>query len=255
MYEATGVGSTVVTDVGGPNGGAGFKGVTGGRGLTGGPLYPGKDYRTTPGMDIFMDNENGCNFFFKNNGDGTYSEVASQLGITDCSQNGRGVALMEANGDDSMDIVYGNWNGPHRMYVSDVEGSKFENVANGGNFPQLGDSSLIRTVIVADFDNDGYPEIFWNNIPSYQAEQPNKLFRTTDGKKWALVDIGAALEPMGYGTGAGVADFDGDGILELLVAHGESATQPLSLFKINPIAEGGIGEAAKKNNYLRLVQS
>ena len=36
----------------------------------------------------------------------------------------------------------------------------------------------IRTVIVADFDNDGYEEIFWNNIPG-----ENRLFRKlpTDG--------------------------------------------------------------------------
>ena len=33
------------------------------------------------------------------------------------------------------------------------------------------------------------------------------------------------------GTGAAIGDFDGDGVLELLVSHGESAAQPLSLFR------------------------
>jgi hypothetical protein len=45
-------------------------------------------------------------------------------------------------------------------------------------------------------------------------------------------DPGAALEPAALGTGAAVADIDGDGVLELLVAHGESAPQPLSLYKV-----------------------
>jgi len=87
--------------------------------------------------------------------------------------------------------------------------------------------SRIRTVIVADWDNDGYEEIFWNNIPG-----ENRLFRKlpTDSD-WTQVDIGDALEADGYGTGAAVADFDEDGQLELLVSHGESSSQPMSYFR------------------------
>ena len=36
---------------------------------------------------------------------------------------------------------------------------------------------------------------------------------------------------LGFGTGAAVADIDNDGILELLVSHGESKAQPLTLYK------------------------
>merc|ERR1711937_798477 len=56
--------------------------------------------------------------------------------------------------------------------------------------------------------------------------------------------MGAALEREGYGTGAAVGDFDGDGLLELLVSHGESASQPMSYFR--PI--GGAG-----NHWLRVL--
>ena len=45
------------------------------------------------------------------------------------------------------------------------------------------------------------------------------------------IDIGAAFEPDGLGTGAAVLDMDEDGRLELLVAHGESGSQPLSIFR------------------------
>ena len=43
--------------------------------------------------------------------------------------------------------------------------------------------------------------------------------------------LSAALEANGLGTGAAVADIDNDGVLDLLVAHGERAPQPLSLFR------------------------
>lgn len=36
-------------------------------------------------------------------------------------------------------------------------------------------------------------------------------------------------------TGATITDFDGDGLLDLLVAHGESASQPISVFKVNQV--------------------
>ena len=44
--------------------------------------------------------------------------------------------------------------------------------------------SKIRTVITADFDNDGYDEIFLNNIG-----EPNKLFKIRENGKLEEIDI------------------------------------------------------------------
>lgn len=38
-------------------------------------------------------------------------------GLDDPYQHGRGVALADFNRDGRLDIVYGNWNGPHRLYL------------------------------------------------------------------------------------------------------------------------------------------
>lgn len=38
-------------------------------------------------------------------------------GVDDPHQHGRGVALADFNRDGKVDIVYGNWNGPHRLYL------------------------------------------------------------------------------------------------------------------------------------------
>ena len=38
-------------------------------------------------------------------------------GVEDWQQHGRGVALADFNGDGKTDIVYGNWNGPHRLFL------------------------------------------------------------------------------------------------------------------------------------------
>src|SRR5262249_1750937 len=104
--------------------------------------------------------------------------------------------------------------------------------------------SAVRTVIAADFDNDGRDELFFNNLG-----EPNRLFRVaaTPGCEPGgscdfelhMLDPLDALEPEGLGTGAAVAAIDGDGVLELLVAHGESAPQPLSLFRSRAMAGHG----------------
>lgn len=190
--------------------------TTGGRSLAALPL-------SEPGMHIFAGNENGPNFLFKNKGDGTFEEIAQSAGVADARETVRGVAVLDADGDGDFDLVYGNWEGPHRLMIADGQGRFTDQTPDA-----MRDPSRIRTVIAADFDNDGHEELFWNNIG-----QPNRLFGRRDGQ-WVALDIGDALEPDGLGTGAAVGDFDGDGQLDLLVSHGESGEQPLSLYVTPP---------------------
>ncbi|MDY6936886.1 MAG: CRTAC1 family protein [Cyanobacteriota bacterium] len=195
---------------------AGLAATAGGRGLVSLPLV-------TPYMDIFAANENGPNFLFCNRGDGTYEETALEAGVADVRENGRGVAFLDADGDGKFDLVYGNWEGHHRLFLQGATGH-FRNVAP----EEMARPSRIRTVIAADFDNDGVEELFFNNIG-----EPNRLFGLRDGS-WRRLDVGEAWEPDGLGTGAAVGDFDGDGQLELAISHGESGTEPLSLYRTEP---------------------
>ncbi|KAK5926856.1 hypothetical protein CgunFtcFv8_022393 [Champsocephalus gunnari] len=215
---------------------AGVNKLTGGRGVVVGPIL------SQSKSDVFCDNENGPNFLFKNNGDGTFVNMATQAGVEDRSQHGRGVALADFNGDGKMDIVYGNWNGPHRLYLQGSD-SKFRNIASGG----FAAPSPIRTVIAADFDNDKELEVFFNNI-AYRGNAPNRLFRVSrraDADPLiSELNVGDAAEPQGRGTGGAVTDLDGDGQLELLLAHGESVQQPISVFKVTQ---------GSSNNWLRVI--
>lgn len=174
-------------------------------------------------MDVFAGNERGANFLFVNQRDGTYIEDADRYGLTDSLENVRGVTAIDANHDGELDLVYGNWEGPHRMFVRTGKGA-FRNVAP----PELALPSRVRTVIAADFDNDGYEELFFNNLG-----EPNRLFGFREGR-WQRLNIGAAAENFGLGTGAAVGDFNNDGRLELIIAHGEAGLQPLTLYTPHP---------------------
>ncbi|XP_057187989.1 cartilage acidic protein 1a isoform X2 [Triplophysa rosa] len=226
-------GIIVLSDVGAQ---ANVNKYTGGRGVAVGPIL------SETRSDIFCDNENGPNFLFHNNGDGKFEDVAAGAGVEDRNEHGRGVALTDFNGDGKTDIVYGNWNGPHRLYLQDST-QKFRNIATKA----FSSPSPIRTVIAADFDNDQQLEVFFNNI-AYRGNAPNRIFRVSRKENSdpdiTELDVGDASEPQGRGTGATVTDFDGDGLLDLLVAHGESASQPISVFKVNQ---------GSNNNWLRVV--
>ncbi len=188
--------------------------ITGGRAVVAGHILGNK-------MDIFAANERGPNFLYFNDKDQFYN-VSTEYNTDDVLQNGRGTTLSDFLYRGSLDIINGNWEGFHRIFVNNK--TTFNDMAS----KEFRIPSRIRTIISADFDNDGYDEIFMNNIG-----EPNKLFKILENGKITQIKISNALEKNGLGTGAAVADIDNDGILELLISHGESGPQPLSLFKSN----------------------
>ncbi|KAJ8306254.1 hypothetical protein KUTeg_016799 [Tegillarca granosa] len=147
-----------------------------------------------------------CKFFIPKHGDGTFTDVAGITKIKDEHENGRGITIGDFNRDGLFDVAYGNWEGDHRLFLQEVDkdgNSEFKNVATS----EFADPTPIRTVITADFDNDGDTEIFMNNIFMGQNLQPNKLFRLkalANRKDVSIspLDIGDALESQGAGTGS-----------------------------------------------------
>lgn len=195
---------------------AGLDLIGSGRGLVCLPLLSDR-------MDVFAANEGGPNFLFRNLGDGTFEEIAEERGVTDSRLAGRGVAALDADGDGRMDLVIGHWGGPQRLYLQ----------RSGGGFVDVADAEMsmparVSSVIAADFDNDGYEELFFNVCGG-----PNRLFAWRH-EQWTEIDLGDAAEERGFGTGAVVVDIDGDGRLELLIAHGDVAEQPLTLYRTAP---------------------
>ena len=198
--------------------------ITGGRAVVAGNILSGK-------TDIFAANERGKNFLYYNS-DGFFQDIAEDYKVDDQYENGRGTVLSDILYRGRLDVVTSNWNGYHRAFV--LEDNKFKDIAT----PTYNIPSRIRTVISADFDNDGYDEIFMNNIG-----EPNKLFKIKENGFFEEIKIQNAYESNGLGTGAAVADIDEDGILELLVSHGESGMQPLTMYK---------ADIKKDFNYIRI---
>ncbi|MFP4845801.1 FG-GAP-like repeat-containing protein [Winogradskyella sp. PE311] len=116
-------------------------------------------------MDIYVTNDIPGNVFLKNNGDGTFTDIA-QSSNTTFNSVGWGAVFLDADNDSDLDLyVSGEHNGSVPGYLS----SAFYENYNDGTFNL--DNSVIPNDLaisysnaIGDTDNDGLPEIAVNNI-------------------------------------------------------------------------------------------
>lgn len=157
---------------------------------------------------------------FRNNGDGTFTDVSSPSGIATYAGSGMGVVCCDYDGDGATDIFV--LNDVHRNFFFRNDGTgKFEEVGLqiGAAYNGRGEELGSMGVECGDFDNDGWLDCVQT---SYQGEQP-VLFRNLGNGFFE--DVTAATNA-GAGTaahvkwGVGLVDFDNDGYRDLFYACG-----------------------------------
>ncbi len=119
-------------------------------------------YRTYCRPDVFKPLPNAL---FRNNGDGTFTDVSEQSGISRPLGKGMGVAIADFDNDGWMDIFVTNDKWPNTLYHNKGRGI-FEDVAldagvwtneNGLTVSGMGCD-------FNDFNNDGFPDIFYTDV-------------------------------------------------------------------------------------------
>jgi enediyne biosynthesis protein E4 len=170
------------------------------------------------GSEDNLDQAGRTNALFKNNGDGTFTNVGEEAGVADL-RHGRGVAWGDINNDGFMDILVGNQVG------SDIGGQNRLFRANGdGTYEDISDSSGIvenkrtRCVSMADYDNDGLIDLYTVQFGSLLP--PNRLYHNNGDGTFAEVAQGTQAIGTFNGDSATWADYDNDGWIDLYLVGG-----------------------------------
>ncbi len=193
--------------------------------------------------DIYIACDSTPSFLFKNNHDGTFTDIGLESGVAlnedGMEQAGMGLGIGDFNLDGKLDILKTHFaDDTAVLYRNDGKGS-FEDVTNASG---LG----VETRYISwgagmfDLDNDGYPDLFWVTgsvypeiekvLPNYPFKSPRILFRNLrNGKFEELLDqAGPGVSAAHASRGAAFGDFDNDGDLDILIMN---LNEPPSLLR------------------------
>jgi hypothetical protein len=177
------------------------------------------DYDNDGDQDIYLNNY-GPNVLYRNNGDGTFTDVSATAGIAAHAGWGMGMTRADYDNDGDTDIFIANDVAENFLFQNDGTG-RFEELGllAGTAYKVTGDPSGSMGVDSGDYDNDGLLDFF---VTSYQQELALLYHNTDDG----LFEDVTMRTGAGAGTlpnvtwGTGFVDFDNDGDRDIFIACG-----------------------------------
>jgi hypothetical protein len=171
------------------------------------------DYDNDGFIDLFIGAHDTHNHLFRNNGDGSFSKLASHVLINDAAMS-EGRAWVDYDGDGDIDLHVTNLNAAglslNALYRNDGAGS-FVRVLNSG----LNSVLLTSGACWADYDNDGRQDVFLTH------DTKNSLFHNNGGVFSLVATSAPELEPLPLPTtiytSCAWGDYDNDGFIDLAV--------------------------------------
>ncbi len=134
------------------------------------------------------------NLYYKNNGDGTFTEDGAAAGINDGAQSWAS-AIEDYDNDGDMDIMLSNISDTNKFYRNNGDGTFTDIFASSGIAAQVGSWEIQA----GDFNNDGWIDFFWQNAKEMYLNNGDMTFTGYD---------------MNFNEGA-VGDLNHDGFLDI----------------------------------------
>lgn len=211
------------------------------------------------GLGVVAADLNGdgrCEFYVTNDETDNLLYLASENGTFQEAAHLAGVATDEFGNDEgSMGIAVGDFDGDQRpdLFVTNFEredNSLYRNLGDGmflHSSQVTGLAGPSRSYVgfgtaLADFDSDGWPDLFVANghvfLASGQAgyRQPPQLFRNQEGQRFEEVsaDAGEYFQRKHAGRGIAVGDLDDDGSPDVVVVHQNDPVELLRNRRVPP---------------------
>ena len=200
------------------------------------------DFDNDDDLDLYMTRRAGANRLFRNDGDGTFTEVATTFGAGDATHDGAGVAVADYDNDGDLDLYLANSDEDVLLenQLIPTGTANFTDVtatALGGlTLPERGTSASW-----GDYNNDGFLDLYVanhlhmtemaNGFPAADEESNQDYLLLNDGDG-TFTDVSALMlggdgpddngrddNLGGFGFLGGWTDFDNDGDLDLYLMN------------------------------------
>jgi hypothetical protein len=161
------------------------------------------------------------NILYRNNGDGTFTDVSRESHIADFIGKGMGVSFADYDDDGFTDVFISNDTFQNYLLHNNGDGTFSEvGVEAGVAYNGFGNAVAGMGTDFRDIDNDGRPDIFQTSM----FGEGFPIYRNLGSGQFQDVSASAGLTG---GTsrltawGAGIYDFDNDGIKDLFTANAD----------------------------------
>jgi enediyne biosynthesis protein E4 len=158
------------------------------------------------------------NTLYRNNGDGTFTDVSVETGITQHFGKGMSVSFADYDGDGYLDVFVAN-DTTRNFLFHNLKGKAFEEVAVKAGVSYAADGETLSGMgsDFRDVNNDGQPDIWHTAVE--REEFP--LFLNTGDSNFVDMTVASGLGNTSgmSGWSNGMFDFDNDGWKDLFVAR------------------------------------
>jgi enediyne biosynthesis protein E4 len=160
------------------------------------------------------------NMLFRNNRDGTFTDVSAQTGIAAAVGKGMSAAMSDYDGDGRIDLFVSNDTVPNFLFRN--EGGRFREIglSAGVSVNDTGRPVSSMGIDARDYDNDGFDDVFITALATQTFPLWKNLGRGLfqDVTHPSRVASATALRS---GWSAAILDFDNDGLKDLFAANGD----------------------------------
>jgi hypothetical protein len=188
-------------------------------------------------VDIFVANDSTPNFFYHNNGDGTFKEMAftsaTAVNESGSEQGCMGVTLGDYDHDGKLDLFITNFDDEYNVLYHNDGRNSFTDISFKVKVAEVSLSYVGWGTKFLDYDNDGWVDLFVANGHVYpqrgQYRQRELLHHNNRDGTFSEVaaQAGAALMEERVGRGAAFGDIDNDGDVDVVVADLDGSPQLL----------------------------
>ncbi|MDQ2937849.1 MAG: CRTAC1 family protein, partial [Acidobacteriota bacterium] len=194
------------------------------------------------------DNFRGAtNILYHQRADGSFEDVSAKAGIVEPGGKALGVAFADFDNDGMMDIFVANDSVRQSLYHNRGDGT-FEDVAisSGAGYDENGKTYAGMGVDAADYDNDGYVDIFITTL----SNETYPLYHNDRDLSFTYVTNSAGVGQISLlysGWGTHFIDFDNDGLRDIFVAQSHvldtiEKTNPYLKYKQTPLLMRNTGK-------------